>query len=55
MNRLLKEHFVNSGPLTTSRLVKKMAPLDFSAREDILINKIKNIRSNLLKISNLRS
>ena len=30
-----------------------MAPLDYSAREDILINKIRNIRSNLLKISNL--
>ena len=53
MNRLSRNILLIPGPLTTSRLVKKIAPLDYSAREDILINKIRNIRSNLLKISGL--
>lgn len=39
------------GPLTTSLKVKKALELDYSAREPIFIKTIKNVRDNLLSIS----
>lgn len=41
------------GPITCSNLVKQTMSYDYSAREPFFIDIIKNVRQNLLKISNL--
>ena len=55
MNRLTRNILLIPGPLTTSYIVKRASPYDYSAREEKLIKKIKDIRENLLLLSDLDS